>query len=205
MGQRWYKSIRVGAIWGLGHGLSAMLLGASAYGLKSAVSKAPAVQGHLQRLAFLADFAVGISLVIIGAMGIREAREWGAANGVSGGSGLVVSPSSLGTQPAVGGASHALGNRAVLLNGILHGFSWDGAPSLAGGLAVKTWRGNAAFLVAYALGTVLAMSATTTVIGEGTVRIGERMKRPDVPVKLSFWSSVVAVVVGVAWIGMGMK
>jgi len=39
MGQRWYKSIRVGAIWGMGHGISAMIIGGAAYGLKNAVSK----------------------------------------------------------------------------------------------------------------------------------------------------------------------
>jgi len=96
-------------------------------------------------------------------------------------------------------------NRAILLNGLLHGFSWDGAPSLAGSLAVKTWRSNVFFLLAYALGTVVAMSATTTVIGEGTVRMSESMNRPDVPVKLSFWSSVVAIGVGCFWFGMGLR
>jgi hypothetical protein len=199
MGQRWYKSIRVGALWGLGHGVSAMLLGATAYGLKNALSATDRFSAYLPKLAFLTEFAVGLSLVLIGVMGIREAREWA--------SDLKTATHTQSLSAAVT-SEHTVGNagsRAVLLNGLLHGFSWDGAPSLAGGLAVGSWRGNVFFLLSYALGTVLAMSFTTTVIGEGTVRIGERMKRPDVPVKLSFWSSVVAVAVGVAWIGMGLK
>jgi hypothetical protein len=94
--------------------------------------------------------------------------------------------------------------RAVLFNGLLHGFSWDGAPSLAPALAVATWRGNVAFLLAYALGTIGVMTVATTVIGEGTRRAGKVFQRPDLPQKLSYFSSILALVIGLVWCGMAV-
>lgn len=73
------------------------------------------------------------------------------------------------------------------------------APSLAPALAVATWRGNLAFLLAYALGTIGVMTVATTVIGEGTRRAGEFFHRPDIPQKLSFFSSILAMVIGIVW------
>lgn len=43
------------------------------------------------------------------------------------------------------------------------------------------------------------MSATTTLIGEGSLRVGQALDKPDVPRKLSIVSSFVAIAIGVAW------
>jgi hypothetical protein len=94
--------------------------------------------------------------------------------------------------------------RAVIFNGLLHGFSWDGAPSLAPAIAVATWGGNLAFLTAYAVGTMSAMAVTTTLIGEGTRRAGQVFQRPDLPQKLSLFSSILAIAIGVAWCGLAV-
>jgi hypothetical protein len=80
-------------------------------------------------------------------MGIREAREWrDEIGGVTGG---VVNhrPQSL-SAAATWGLKNVQRGRSIVFNGILHGFSWDGAPSLAPALAVATWTGNVAFLSA---------------------------------------------------------
>ena len=95
--------------------------------------------------------------------------------------------------------------RAVLFNGILHGFSWDGAPSLAPAVAISTFRGSLTFLLSYAFGTMAAMALATTVIGEGTRRAAGKLDRPDLPRDLSMWSSFLALTVGVVWCGLALN
>jgi hypothetical protein len=191
VGQRWYKAGRVGALWGMGHGISATILGAAAYGLKSRLHSISHLDFLLCSASSIMNAAVGGSLVIIGLLGIKEAREWKAEI-------ETVQPLNLSAAAADSGVKMQR-NRAVIFNGILHGFSWDGAPSLAPALAVATWRGNVTFLLSYALGTMAAMAATTTLIGEGTRRAGEILHRPDVPQKLSYVSSFVALFAGTVW------
>merc|ERR1712154_415736 len=115
-----------------------------------------------------------------------------------------VSPQSLSAAATETGVKAAQ-KRAVIFNGILHGFSWDGAPSLAPALAVATWRGSLSFLLAYAVGTMGAMTLTTTMIGEGTRRAGQLFNRPDIPQKLSLVSSFLAMGVGVFWCFLALK
>jgi hypothetical protein len=182
----------------MGHGVSATILGVSAFALKSQVRKAPGVQAALAGASHVTEIAVGLSLIVIGAMGIREAREW-KDEMVEGGE-----LQSLSAAAADSGVKTAQ-KRAVIFNGLLHGFSWDGAPSLAPALAVATWGGNLAFLSAYAAGTMAAMAITTTLIGEGTRRAGEIFNRPDIPQKLSLFSSILAMAIGGIWCGLALK
>ncbi len=177
----------------MGHGVSATLLGLTAFGLKNRISSMPQMRGLLIGASSAMEIAVGASLILIGLLGIKEAREFGeemeeAANTDSG-------------DEAVEKAQ----KRAVVFNGILHGFSWDGAPSLAPAVAVATWKGSISFLIAYALGTMGAMSVTTTLIGESTRRAGEILHRPDLPQKLSFFSSILAMGVGIFWCYLAFK
>lgn len=192
-GQRWYNAGKIGALWGMGHGVSASILGVLAFGLKSQVQKAPGVKALLAGASHVMEIAVGLSLILVGAMGIREAKEWENQ------------PQSLSAaaSPETGVAEAQ--KRAVIFNGLLHGFSWDGAPSLAPAIAVATWGGNLAFLSAYAAGTIAAMAITTTLIGEGTRRAGEIFNRPNIPQKLSFFSSILAIAIGLVWCGLALK
>jgi hypothetical protein len=194
VGQRWYRASRIGALWGMGHGMSATLIGVIAFFCKNRVSKMSGAQVILSKVSSLTEVAVGLSLVVIGLMGVKEAREWESE--IEG-----VQPQSLSAAAADPGVKTAQ-KRAVIFNGILHGFSWDGAPSLAPALAVATWSGNLTFLLAYALGTIGVMTIATTVIGEGTRRAGEFFHRPDIPQKLSFFSSILAIAIGLIWCGL---
>eukprot|EP00544_Gedaniella_sp_CCMP2646_P010151 CAMPEP_0202480696 /NCGR_PEP_ID=MMETSP1361-20130828/576_1 /ASSEMBLY_ACC=CAM_ASM_000849 /TAXON_ID=210615 /ORGANISM="Staurosira complex sp., Strain CCMP2646" /LENGTH=296 /DNA_ID=CAMNT_0049108149 /DNA_START=85 /DNA_END=975 /DNA_ORIENTATION=+ len=196
-GQRWYRAGRIGALWGMGHGVSATLIGVLAFGLKNRIKNVNAIQGMFRYASSATEIAVGLSLVVIGLLGIKEAREWSSEI-------EHVQPQSLSAAAADAGMKQTP-NRAVLFNGLLHGFSWDGAPSLAPALAVATWRGNLAFLFAYACGTMGAMAITTTLIGEGTRRAGEVFNRPDIPQKLSLGSSVLAIAIGVVWCALALK
>ena len=183
----------------MGHGVSATILGVLAFGLKAQVQKAPGVKAVLAGASHVTEIAVGLSLILIGAMGIREAREWEDEMVTYG------EPQSLSAAAADVSGVKTAQKRAVIFNGILHGFSWDGAPSLAPALAVATWAGNLAFLSAYAAGTMATMAITTTLIGEGTRRAGKVFNRPDIPQKLSLFSSILAMVIGGIWCGLALK
>ena len=181
------------------------------------------------------EFTIGISLIIIGLLGIKEAREWDGsdhhhinddttptATSISTSTASVVADeTAVVQQPST--SSSATSNhhhhhhhhhhtydvlpkeyaptrkRAVLLNGILHGFSWDGAPSLAPAVAISTLRGSLTFLLSYTIGTMGAMALATSVIGEGTKRMSGRLDMPNLPIVLSLWSSALALLVGVIW------
>eukprot|EP00565_Helicotheca_tamesis_P002066 CAMPEP_0185730260 /NCGR_PEP_ID=MMETSP1171-20130828/9139_1 /TAXON_ID=374046 /ORGANISM="Helicotheca tamensis, Strain CCMP826" /LENGTH=305 /DNA_ID=CAMNT_0028399273 /DNA_START=86 /DNA_END=1003 /DNA_ORIENTATION=- len=196
-GQRWYRAGRVGALWGMGHGVSATILGVLAFGLKSKFQAMQSKQWLIHGASSFMEIAVGASLIFIGLLGIREAREWEAE--IEGGA-----PQSLSAAAADVGVKET-SKRAVVFNGLLHGFSWDGAPSLAPAIAVATWRGNISFLLSYAIGTMAAMTLTTTLIGEATRRAGEVFHRPDIPQKLSLVSSFIAIAVGGIWCGLALR
>jgi hypothetical protein len=183
----------------MGHGLSATFLGVMAFALKNTFRNATG-GGGLRKLATSAshvtEIAVGLSLIVIGIMGIREARQWKEDLMLDGGQ-----PQSLSAAAAEAGVKSS-GSRAVVFNGLLHGFSWDGAPSLAPALAVATWSGNLAFLSAYAVGTMMTMAIVTILIGEGTRKAGQFFDRPDIPQKLSLFSSALAIAIGGIWCGL---
>jgi len=178
----------VGALWAFGHSISSFSLGILAFYLKGRLSHGAGTTVLVKSLSSWAEFAVGGSLIAIGALGIKEARNWKAEDEA-----MELAPSEANSTPRSGG------KRAIVLNGILHGFSWDGTPSLAPALALPGLGAVLLFLFAYCGGTVLAMSAVTTIIGEGSLRVGEKLDRPDLPQKLAFFSSGIALAVGLFW------
>lgn len=148
------------------------------------------------------ELAIGISLIVIGLVGIKEAREWNSEEMPPLEEGKSLSAAAT---PVDAVAAPSTAKSAVLFNGILHGFSWDGAPSLAPAVAIATWRGSLTFLVSYALGTMAAMTLATTIIGEGTRRASKKLDRPDLPRDLSVGSSFLALVVGVVWCVLALR
>lgn len=199
-GQRWYNAGRTGLLWGMGHGLSATILGITAFALKNRLSASSRFLTKVLHGASSAlEIAVGVSLVVIGLLGIKEAREWDEEEAA-----LVAGGQSLSAAAAEPVPETGLQKRAVIFNGLLHGFSWDGAPSLLPALAVATWRGNVTFLLAYALGTMVTMAVATTLVGEGTRQAGKLFNRPDIPQKLSLVSSAIAILIGLFWVGIAL-
>jgi hypothetical protein len=204
-GQSWWRAGTVGAVWGFGHGISAVTIGTVAFFAKQRSSAAKS----LLAINSVTELAVGASLIIIGLLGIKEAREWTSSTtddddeNTNKNRSLSAAAVSTTTTSNALPAPPVLRIRAVLLNGLLHGFSWDGAPSLAPALAVATWSGNLAFLGAYATGTMLTMALVTMLIGEGTRRAGRLF--PNIPRRLSFGSSIMAIAIGIVWCYLGIK
>jgi len=196
-GQRWFRAGKVGALWGMGHGISATLLGLTAFFVKRHVPDVGGFKTMFRGASHLLEIAVGVSLVVIGLVGIIEAREW--RDEITN-----VSQKNL-SAAAIDPGIKKTQRRAVVFNGLLHGFSWDGAPSLAPALAIATWKGSFAFLLAYAFGTIAAMTITTTLVGETTRKAGQLFNRPDIPQKLSFVSSWIAIAVGLLWVALALR
>jgi hypothetical protein len=176
----------MGAIWGLGHGLSATFLGACAFFLKGKLTKQFSV---VEKLSNLAGSVVGASLVLIGLIGIKESMEEDHDEHNTDNFGT----DSLGTKKQ--GKS-----MAIMANGALHGFSWDGVPSIAPAIAMSSWQSAMRFLACYSLGTMLAMSLSAGIIGALSTRIGKMANDPALPKKLSFASSMFAVLIGLFWV-----
>ncbi|CAM9281254.1 unnamed protein product, partial [Scytosiphon promiscuus] len=154
MGQKWHNSMRIGATWGLGHGFSATVIGLAAFFFKDRLGL-----GHNDRLVAMmgtwTEGLVGVSLIAIGLLGLKESLLDYEETPVTQSAGsAVVEGGGAGT--AAGGAKAGGGGKAIFLNGVLHGFSWDGAPSLAPALALSSWGSVLWFLLAYCSGTMVS-------------------------------------------------
>lgn len=116
--------------------------------------------GHNDRLVAMmgtwTEGLVGVSLIAIGLLGLKESlldyEETPVTN--SAGSAVVDGAGGAGAAGKSGG-----GGKAIFLNGVLHGFSWDGAPSLAPALALSSWGSVLWFLLAYCSGTMVSCFA----------------------------------------------
>lgn len=114
--------------------------------------------GHNERLVAMmgtwTEGLVGVSLIAIGLLGLKESlldyEEVPAYEAKSAGSAVVDAGGGAVAKSGAGG-----GGKAIFLNGVLHGFSWDGAPSLAPALALSSWGSVLWFLLAYCSGTMV--------------------------------------------------
>lgn len=193
VGRRWWSAINTGAYWGLGHGIGAALVGALAFLIRGAFD--------LDVICTYMEAAVGISIIIIGLNGIHEAREWAAAEKDDDAterkahhSHEVVALKTEGTK------DRPYSVWATLGTGILHGCSGSGhLLGVMPALAMPSWQCAAAYLTNFGLGTMLAMSCFTAVVGEASVRMGERLNQPGVPARMSLITSIFALVMGLVW------
>jgi len=197
MGHSWFYGMRIGAAWGLGHGVSATALGLAAIALKGQMSARFTV---LQKLSSLADSMVGFSLLFIGALGMKEARTMNTEL-VSRDSGAgTVSSRSGRTGSSGSGINFGVDNLAIFGNGLLHGFSLDGAPSIAPALAMSSVRSALWFLAAYCIGTMVTMAITAGAVGESSKRLVQKSNNPKLPKRLCLGSSIFALLAGTYWI-----
>lgn len=86
----------------------------------------------------------------------------------------------------------------VLANGAVLGLSWDGLPSLAPAVVLKSWS-LVFFLFAYFVGTFTMMGFATALVGEATCWINTYTK-VNIAERLAAMSSVAAVLIGCVWI-----
>lgn len=179
MGKSWFPAAKIGSLWGFGHGLSAMAMGLAFFLVKD---KALHTNKYVANVVFGADVAIGISLIFIGLLSLQEAKgrdftkdlEEGAAQKSS----LTVKMS-------------------MVVNGMFHGLSLDGIPTLLPVIGLGSLKTAITFLVAYGAGVTVAMMMATVFIGKGTMSLAQST---DFNLgRLIKGSAFAAIAIGVLW------
>eukprot|EP01034_Spumella_vulgaris_P021968 gene21967-28050_t len=189
--KRWYHSCIYGVVWGCGHGVTSVVIGLVSFAMKSYVVD---LSDLFTRYRFVMDGVVGLTLVVIGLMGIAESKNdadgaedegknvkettdqhdienintpQDIAINLSNGSSIATNINS-NTRPL-------FAYLALFVNGAVLGVSWDGLPSLAPSVVLDNTHSLSLFLAAYLLGTVLAMGTASGAVGQATYYISHRM------------------------------
>ncbi|CAN0301645.1 unnamed protein product, partial [Ectocarpus fasciculatus] len=169
----------IGATWGVGHALSTMLVGMVLYLLKSRAS----VYGDIfDKISKFSSFLVGLSLVLIGVVGLFETLNHTNAHTTLEGT----------------AESTRIPWGFILGNGVLHGFSIDGAVSIIPSLALDSWMGALVYLISYSSSTTVVMSAAAAALSAGVSRL-ERLLGSNAPQKLAYYSSLISIMIGALW------
>mmetsp|Transcript_12179 Transcript_12179/g.16846 ORF Transcript_12179/g.16846 Transcript_12179/m.16846 type:complete len:276 (-) Transcript_12179:112-939(-) len=206
MGKPWYVSGRVGGLWGLGHGLGASMMGGIAFTMKSSFD--------ILSLSDFLEAGVGVTLILIGLYGLKETREhYKYRNKKHDDIEMSALPSqNAGSSSSGHGHSHdeydahmsrtyQLGPRAVIATGIFHGFSGTGhLMGVIPALMQPSWQTAGVYLLAFCLGTTIAMSLFTGSVGQVSVTLRQQLDVPDLPVRLSMFSSIIAILGGLVLI-----
>ena len=91
---------------------------------------------------------------------------------------------------------------STLCTGILHGCSGSGhLLGVMPALTMPSWRIATTYLVAFGLGTMIAMSIFTGIVGELSSRMSTALDDPRTPGRLALGSSVFALLMGSLWTG----
>ncbi|KAJ9704449.1 hypothetical protein PVL29_002832 [Vitis rotundifolia] len=185
VGRSRMESAAVGALWGCGHDAGQMIFGLLFLLLKDRL--------HIEVIRTWGTRVVGFTLLVIGAMGIREASEAptpcvAVENGEC----------DVGTYEALENptAKKKKIGFATFATGIIHGLQPDALMMVLPALALPSRLAGAAFLVMFLLGTVVAMGSYTVFIGSCSQALKERV--PRITEKLTWASSLIAIALGLA-------
>lgn len=175
IGRTRIESAVVGALWGCGHDAGQMIFGLLFLLLKDRL--------HIEIIRTWGTRVVGITLLVIGAMGIMEASE------------VQSSYVEDGTLETASGARKKIGI-ATFATGIVHGLQPDALVMILPALALPSRLAGAAFLGMFLVGTVLSMGTYTVFIGSCSQALKERV--PRITEKLTWAASLLAIFMGVA-------
>lgn len=185
IGRSRVESALVGALWGCGHDAGQVIFGLLFLLLKDRL--------HIEIIRTWGTRVVGFTLLVIGAMGIREALEVATPcvaleNGecdVSAYEASLADPT-VGKKKKIGFATFA--------TGIIHGLQPDALMMVLPALALPSRLAGAAFLGMFLVGTVIAMGSYTVFIGSCSQALKDRI--PRITEKLTWISSMVAIALG---------
>mmetsp|Transcript_162833 Transcript_162833/g.517307 ORF Transcript_162833/g.517307 Transcript_162833/m.517307 type:complete len:414 (-) Transcript_162833:195-1436(-) len=179
-------AFRAGVIWGSGHVLGQVLLGLGL--LVAGRCGLVAILGA--RFGWAAERfaagAVGAVLVLIGGMGLKEAREWQPEDG----------PTDDSEAPANGCESLSW---TTLGTGVLSGMHPDALLLCLPALTLPTRLGGLSYLLAFGVGTLAAMGGFTAALHCVSQRLGQRAVG-----RISTVAPGVSVAVGVAIFGTAL-
>ncbi|CAD5174246.1 chloroplast protein FOR GROWTH AND FERTILITY 2-like [Musa acuminata AAA Group] len=176
IGRSRIESAIVGALWGCGHDAGQVIFGLLFLTLKDRL--------HIEIIRTWGTRVVGFTLLIIGALGIREASE-------------VPTPCvALDNGEDASSSGKKQIGFATFATGIVHGLQPDALMMILPALALPSRVAGAAFLCMFLVGTVFAMGSYTVFIGTCTEALKERV--PRITEKLTWAASLVAISMGLA-------
>lgn len=184
IGRTRMESAAVGALWGCGHDAGQVIFGLLFLLLKDRL--------HIEVIRTWGTRVVGITLLVIGAMGIREASEVPAPCVALENGECDVSVYENLENPTVGKKKIGF---ATFATGIVHGLQPDALMMVLPALALPSRVAGAAFLGMFLFGTVIAMGSYTVFIGSCSRALKERI--PRITEKLTWASSLIAIALGV--------
>lgn len=185
IGRTRIESAAVGALWGCGHDAGQLIFGLLFLVLKDRL--------HIEVIRTWGTRVVGLTLMVIGAMGIREASEVPAPCVALENGECDVSIYEGFENPAIGKKKVGF---ATFVTGIVHGLQPDALMMILPALALPSRLAGAAFLLMFLVGTVIAMGSYTVLIGSCSEALKERI--PRITEKLTWASSLVAITLGLA-------
>ncbi|BAT77454.1 hypothetical protein LR48_Vigan04g256300 [Vigna angularis] len=185
IGRTRMESAAVGALWGCGHDAGQVLFGLIFLILKD--------QLHIEIIRTWGTRVVGLTLLIIGAMGIREASEVHTPRVALESGECDVNVYESVDNPTVGKKKIGF---ATFATGIVHGLQPDALMMVLPALALPSRLAGAAFLIMFLIGTVIAMGSYTVFIGSCSQALKDRV--PRITEKLTWASSLIAIALGLA-------
>ncbi|TKY67648.1 Urease accessory protein UreH [Spatholobus suberectus] len=186
IGRTRMESAAVGALWGCGHDAGQVIFGLIFLLLKDRL--------HIEVIRTWGTRVVGLTLLVIGAMGIKEASEVPTpCVALENGECDVSVYESHDSNPVVGKKKIGF---ATFATGIVHGLQPDALMMVLPALALPSRLAGAAFLIMFLLGTVVAMGSYTVFIGSCSQALKDRV--PRITEKLTWASSLVAIALGFA-------
>ncbi|CAA7021961.1 unnamed protein product [Microthlaspi erraticum] len=180
IGRTRMESAAVGALWGCGHEAGQLIFGLLFLVLKDRL--------HIEVLRTWGTRVVGLTLLVIGGMGIKEASEMPEPSVVALEIGETLEKSAKKEKKKIGFATFA--------TGIVHGLQPDALMMVLPALALPSRLAGAAFLFMFLVGTVIAMGSYTVFIGSCSEALKEKV--PRITEKLTWASSLVAIGLGLA-------
>ncbi|KAG5547676.1 hypothetical protein RHGRI_013390 [Rhododendron griersonianum] len=187
IGRTRLESAAVGALWGCGHDAGQVIFGLLFLLLKDRL--------HIEIIRTWGTRVVGFTLLVIGAMGIKEASEVPAPCVALENGECDVSDYETLDNPKTEKKKKKIGF-ATFATGIVHGLQPDALMMVLPALALPSRLAGAAFLGMFLVGTVVAMGSYTVFIGSCSQALKERV--PRITEKLTWASSIAAIALGLA-------
>ncbi|OIT22970.1 PREDICTED: uncharacterized protein LOC109216893 [Nicotiana attenuata] len=186
IGRTRMESAAVGALWGCGHDAGQLIFGLLFLLLKDRL--------HIEVIRTWGTRVVGFTLLVIGAMGIKEASEVPTPCVALENGECDVSVYE-GIDTPVVGKKKKIG-LATFATGIVHGLQPDALLIILPALALPSRTAGVAFLCMFLVGTVIAMGSYTVFIGSCSQALKDRV--PRITEKLTWASSLIAIGLGLA-------
>ncbi|KAL8109751.1 chloroplast protein FOR GROWTH AND FERTILITY 2-like [Apium graveolens] len=185
IGRTRMESAAVGALWGCGHDAGQVIFGLLFLLLKDRL--------HIEVIRTWGTRVVGFTLLVIGAMGIKEATEVQVPTPC-----VVLENGECDVSDYEGLENPTSGKKkigfATFATGIVHGLQPDALMMVLPALALPSRLAGAAFLGMFLVGTVVSMGSYTVFIGSCSEALKQRI--PRITEKLTWASSLIAIALG---------